>query len=175
MKNIFAFVVLLSVFTSNCYSQSCLWAKTASCSGYCRGESVSTDPSGNVYATGGFTYSSSITFDSITLLNTNIADYDIFIAKYDTEGNVLWAKSVGGGDLDIGYSVSTDTVGNVFVTGAFESSTITFDTATLTNTGVLNLFVTKYDTYGNLLWAKSANGPGQYVGNSIRTDRDGKV
>ncbi len=56
--------------------------------------SVSTDDWGNVYVTGYFV-SDSLTFGSIVL--TNGGGYgDIFIAKYDSNGTVLWAKGAGG-------------------------------------------------------------------------------
>jgi hypothetical protein len=53
--------------------------------------------------------------------------------KYDSGGNVLWAKSAGGTDTDYGSSVSVNASGNAYLTGYFSSPTITFDSFTLTN------------------------------------------
>ena len=47
----------------------------------------------------------------------------------------LWAKSAGGTVNDIGYGVATDLNGNVYITGFFQSPTITFGTTNLTNVG----------------------------------------
>jgi hypothetical protein len=82
------------------------------------------------------------------LTNTNTAGNspDIFIVKYDTSGNVLWAKSAGGTGTDLCRGVSTDVSGNVFLTGSFSSPTISFGTAMLTNTNnASDIFIAKLD------------------------------
>jgi hypothetical protein len=56
---------------------------------------------------------------------------DIFIAKYDSSGNLLWAKKAGGTNDDIGYKLSVDGGGNVCLTGYIESYRPIFDTDTL--------------------------------------------
>ncbi len=62
-----------------------------------------------------------------------------------------WAKSNGGSVYDFAQSISPDTNGNVYVTGGYASN-VTFGSYTLTNEGV---FVVKYDSTGNVIWAKS--------------------
>lgn len=109
-----------------------LWAKSAGGTSADDAYSIITDASGNVYVVGYF-QSSSITFGSTTL--TNAGAYDMFIVKYDASGNVLWAKSAGGTNHDAANSVITDASGNVYVAGYFQSSSITFGSATLTNVG----------------------------------------
>ncbi len=88
---------------------------------------------------------------------------------------MLWAKSSVGTTNDISYSVCTDANGNVFITGGFQSPTILFETTTLTNIGAGDIFVVKYDTFGNLLWAKSAGGTAYDRGKSVFADLSGKV
>jgi hypothetical protein len=120
------------------------------------GSSVSTDAIGNTYLTGNF-QGSPITFGSYTLTNTG--GLDVFLTKYDTNGNVLWAKnSVAASGNSFGNSVSSDAEGNAYITGCYSSPTINFGSYTLTNSGTQNSFLTKYDTYGNVLWAKNVNG-----------------
>ena len=116
-------------------------------------------------------------FGSIKLNNTNPNTWDVFIAKYDATGNVLWAKSAGGISFDEGNSVSADANGNVLVTGAFFNPTITFGSITLTNTGGYhqNVFIVKYDASGNVLWAKCTAATADAVGYSVITDPDGNV
>ena len=152
-----------------------LWAK--SIGGFSAGTSVSTDATGNVFVTGGFD-SPTVTLGTYTL--TDVGSTDVFVAKYDANGNVLWAKGIGGTNTDIGNSISTDVTGNVFVTGSFISSTIAFGTYTLTNAGTTdNIFVVKYDANGNVLWALSAGGVGKGgqgdIGYSLSGDITGNV
>jgi hypothetical protein len=155
-----------------------LWAKSAGGAYGERGQSVCTDASGNVFITGHF-YSPTITFGTITLTRANQTSdstSDIFIVKYDTSGNVLWAKSAGGYGYDEGYAVCTNASGNVFITGRFTSPTISFGTDTLTNTNnTYDIFIVKYDTSGNVLWAKSAGGTGSDLGKGVSTDVSGNV
>ncbi len=156
-------------------SGAVLWAKDAGGpNNYEEAKGITTDISGNVFLTGGFT-SASITFGSTTL--TNSGGYDLFIAKYDASGNPLWAKGAGGSDFDEGSSVSCDINGNVVITGEFSSSTIIFGTTTLTNTstGYGDVFVVKYGSGGNAIWAKSVAGASIFEeqGKGITVDRNG--
>jgi hypothetical protein len=157
-----------------------LWANSAGNNGDDSGQSVSTDASGNVYVIGSFS-SDSITLGSIILTNTSEGEYDIFIVKYSPNGNVLWAKSISGSNDDYGYGISTDTSGYVYVTGNFESPTITFGTTTLTNTNagdisnIGDIFIAKFTSDGNVLWANAAGGNEYDKGNSISTDSNGNV
>ena len=122
--------------------------------------------------TGAF-YSSYITFGSTIL--TNRGGGDIFVVKYDPSGNVLWAKSAGETGGEWGLGISTDASGNIVVTGGFGSPSITFGSTILTNGGIANIFVVKYDPSGNVLWAKSAGGTGDDDGYGISTDASGNI
>ncbi|MEO8086804.1 MAG: FlgD immunoglobulin-like domain containing protein [Bacteroidota bacterium] len=153
-------------------SGNVLWATSAGGSTDDVGYGISTDAGGNVVVTGLFA-SPSITFGNTTL--TLAGNYDIFVVKYSPSGNVLWATSAGGTYNDVGYGISTDTAGNVFVTGNFSSPSITFGSTTLTNAGSYKIFVAKYDASGNAVWATSAGGTGWDYGNGISTDADGNV
>jgi hypothetical protein len=152
-----------------------LWAKSAGGTYSDEGTSLATDASGNVYITGNFV-SPTITFGTTILTNeSNNGGSDIFIAKYDAFGTVLWAKSEGGTYFDEGTSVATDVNGNVFVTGNFNSDTITFGTNTCTNAGSNDIFIAKYDATGTVLWAKSSGTPNYDRGRSVSTDTNGNV
>src|ERR1041385_4184161 len=89
--------------------------------------------------------------------------------------NWVWAKSGAGNLTDEGYAVCTDNSGNSYITGFFESPTITFGTFTLTNNGVSDMFIAKYDQNGNVLWAKSAGGSSPERGYAVATDDSGNV
>ncbi|WP_026464351.1 SBBP repeat-containing protein [Adhaeribacter aquaticus] len=132
---------------------------------------IARDASGNIYVSGNF--ESSITFGNITLNSSG--DYDLFIAKYDPAGNVLWAKSAGGSGSDKSRSIAVDGAGNVYITGRFKSSRASFGSFTLSNTGDDDVFIAKYDASGNIIWAKSAGGTSTDQGNGIAVDRSGNV
>ena len=121
---------------------------------------VAVDSLGNVYVAGFFS-SPIIAFDSISLMNTDTSchNYDLFLAKYDSSGNILWAKSVGGVNFQRANSIAIDTSGNIYVTGLFSSPNVTFGSYILTGNGEADVFLVKYDPNGNVIWAKSAGGP----------------
>ena len=152
-----------------------VWAKSSSGTKQDFGKSICVDASGNTYITGLF-ISPSITFGTLTLTNNSATGFeDLFIVKYDANGNVIWAKSAGGNFNDEGRSICVDATGNTYITGNYESSTITFGSTTLSNIGYTNLFVVKYDANGNTVWAKSAGGSDEDYGNSICVDASGNT
>ncbi len=151
-----------------------LWAKSAGGTEGDWATSLSIDNEGNVYITGSF-YSSSLTFGLTTLTNSSADSSDIFITKYDSNGNVLWAKSAGGTGYDFGTNVTTDGGGNVYVTGVFDSDPITFGSTILTNAGGYDVFITKYNSNGTVLWAKSTGGTDYDEATSVSTDGEGNV
>jgi hypothetical protein len=155
-------------------SGNVLWAKVLGGVNYDEANSVAADASGNIYLSGCFS-ESFINIDSITLTNDSTGLYDIFIAKYNTDGNVLWAKSINGKDNDESYSVTVDASGNSFIVGSYFSSILSFDSTIISNVHAPygDIFLAKYDTYGNVLWAKSAVGTENDFANSVAVDASG--
>jgi hypothetical protein len=148
------------------------WAKSAGGTDNENVNSTAVDGSGNVYVTGAF-LSPTIDFGNGPL--TNMGNSDLFLAKYDGSGNLLWAKSAGGTEYDDGIFVAVDASGNVFVTGRFTSPTIDFGNGPLTNVGYTDLFLVKYDGSGNLLWATSAGGISEEYVWSVAVDASGNA
>jgi hypothetical protein len=176
----FIFAVTLTfyfqLFAFNCFAQTpeWVWAKSAGGNSADASRSIATDADNNIIETGGFT-SDTITFGSIKVSNTNPGTQDIFIAKYDPQGNVLWAKSAGGINNDYSMHVATDTRKDIIITGYFDGPYITFDTVTLFNSGPEDIFIAKYDAYGKLLWAESVGGNKVDHANGIATDADNNI
>jgi hypothetical protein len=149
-----------------------LWVKSAGGLLEDAGLGICTNSSGNVYLTGTFR-SDSITFDTITLANHAVTKHDIFIVKYDSAGNALWANNFGGSQFDYLGGIAADINDNILLTGEFNSPSIAFDTIILSLVGVQDLFITKFDPSGNVLWAKSARG---LVNDTyVKTDKNGNV
>ncbi len=118
---------------------------------------ITVDDQGNVYTTGVF--DGTMDFDpgpGVSNLSSYGSD-DVFIQKLDANGDFVWAKSVGGADLDDALSITLDASNNVLVSGSF-LSVADFDPgpnnfnifATLGDGG----FVLKLDNNGDFVWAK---------------------
>ncbi len=153
-------------------SGNVVWAKSAVGNGDDSGNGIALDGNGNTYVTGNF-FSSSITFGSTTLTNAGAGWDDMYIVKYDASGNVVWAKSAGGTVNDGGSGIALDGIGNSYVTGIFNSPSITFGSTTLTNAGDYDMFIVKYDTSGAVVWAKSAGGSWREASTGIAVDASG--
>ena len=86
------------------------------------------------------TFEGTATFGDTTL--SSAGGFDIFIAKYDGDGNFLWAAQAGGTALDLGVGIATEGSGNSIVTGRF-SGTATFGNTTLSSVGSWDIFIAK--------------------------------
>jgi hypothetical protein len=172
--SVFCFLIIFQA-QSSAQVPNWEWAKSHSGNGDNSGYQISTDAAGNVFVTGIFN-SPTIAFGTTTL--NSAGKGDIFVAKYNASGNVLWAKSAGGTADDWGFGIATDLAGNVFVTGYFNSLSCVVGTTTLTNANTVatsDIFIVKYDASGNVLWAKSAGTPYNEIGFGISTDAAGNA
>ena len=146
-------------------SGNLLWAQDAGGPEMDYGFGISVDGNGNSYVTGDF--EGSVTFGSTTL--TSSGNADIFIAKYDSSGSLLWAQKAGGTEFDFGFGIATDVSGNSYITGHFWG-TATFGTTPLNSSGNYDVFIAKYDSAGNVLWVQKAGGAAGVSGRAIAID-----
>ena len=155
-----------------------IWTKGMGSTSADVGNGIAVDATGNVYTTG--TFQGTVDFDpnAGVLSLTSAGGNDIFVSKLDSSGNLAWAKAMGGTGTDVGFGIAVDATGNVYTTGDFNGTT-DFDP----NAGVLNLttignsdiFVSKLDSTGNLVWAKAMGGTNFEIGYSITVDATGNV
>jgi len=90
-------------------------------------------------------------------------NYDVFVAKLDSSGNVSWAKTIGGGSDDtIHFFQQTPDWGYVLV-GVTKSY----------GAGNYDVFVAKLDSSGNVSWAKTIGGGSDDYGDHIEQTSDG--
>ena len=136
------------------------------------GADIAVDALGNVYVTG-FFESSTLTVGTTKLRNAG--GKDLFVVKYDSDGQVVWARSIGGGGEEGGWSIAVDASGNVYVTGFFESSTLTIGGTTLRNAGGKDILLVKYNPGGQVVWAKSVGRGGDEKGYRLALDASGNV
>ena len=171
------------VFVSKLNSSGNLvWAKSFGNRADDFGLSIAVDGSGNVYTTGFFA-EENVDFDPSTggtlPLSSNGAN-DVFVSKLNSSGNIVWAKSFGKSDDDEGRSIAVDGSGNVYTIGYFAGTNVDFDPSTggilpLTSAGLGDVFVSKLNSEGNLVWAKSFGGSADDDGRSIAVDGSGNV
>lgn len=142
---------------------------------------IGSDAAGNVYISGYFSggFDSSINFDGYTIQNYGSYSPDIFLVKYDNDGNVQWVNHIGGNEVDVSYDIYVDPNGNAYITGTFQNSA-TFGNTVLspTHTASNDIFIAKYDASGNLIWAKYALVPfylSYASGMGVTADLDGNV
>ncbi|ARV58029.1 hypothetical protein BZZ01_04710 [Nostocales cyanobacterium HT-58-2] len=101
---------------------------------------AATDASGNVYVTG---------YTTGSLEGTANGSSDIWVTKFDNNGNRLWGKQFGTSTYDEAYSVVTDKEGNFYLAGATDGNLFSSK-----QSDELEVWVAKYDSNGKQLWGK---------------------
>jgi len=149
-------------------SGNLLWAKRAGGGSEIWAHDIAVDPTGNCYIIGEFYDSAG--FDNQGVLSTFALD--VFTAKYDPDGNALWAASCGSNSSDLGYGIAADDLGNVYIAGYFQSEFI-FNNIPYNTLGNRDGFVAKYDAAGNPLWATVGGGSRNEHFYKIAVDGDG--
>ncbi len=163
-----------------------IWAKKmgGGTTSFCYGNYILTDATGNVYTTGSF--GGTVDFDPGSAINNVTCVYvgDIFISKLDTAGNFIWVKTMGGQYSESGASIAVDITGNIYTIGMFEA-TVDFNPGpalyNITAIGDHDIFISKLDSAGNFVWAKSMGAVGSpglnllNIGNSIFVDATSNV
>jgi gliding motility-associated-like protein len=139
--------------------------------------STAVNSSGEVYIAGNFSGTADFDPGSATynlVAGTGIAN--TFISKLDNNGNFIWAKQLVG-NMQWCYSMALDNTGNLYTTGYF-GGTLDIDPGTGTynlSTPGYEIFISKLNGDGNLIWAKQIGGTATIISNSIVPDMLGNV
>jgi hypothetical protein len=153
-------------------SGTLIWAKSAGGNGSERALGIAYDNSGNVLICGMFT--GTATFGNSTTIYSS-GDNDIYVAKYDPNGNFLWVKKAGSSKRDEAKSIKCDASGNVYISGMYRDG-CSFGSQWLTApNGYSNMFLAKYSPSGSLQWVKTGGGDYDDVGWSLTLDGNGKI
>ncbi len=118
-----------------------------------RGLDLKVDNNDDVIVTGFF--KSTALFGDTSL--TSLGSEDIFITKYNSQGDFLWVVHGAGSDNDEAFCIATDSDNNIYISGYFEE-TLHIGSFTLSTTTFSTMFVAKISPSGNVLWAKQAVG-----------------
>ena len=151
-----------------------LWAKSDGGNYADFAEDLAVDKSGNIYLTGHFGILD-VVFDTINLKYSGGSGSDIYMVKYDNDGNAIWARSVIGNDHEEGNRIEVDSMGNVYIAGRFNSNSLIFDTDTLIRFQGTDTYVAKFDKDGKGVWAKSAGAVGIDSPKGITLDSDNYI
>jgi len=136
---------------------------------------VTTDNNSNIFITGYFE-TQLLPVGSTTLTNTTSSGFlDMYIAKMNPSGVFQWAHSSGGIYDEYGSAVATDASGNIYMTGYYDSDTISAGPATLINNGSWDMAMVKYTNSGTFVWAKNTGGGGYDRSESIAVNNSGEV
>jgi hypothetical protein len=166
-------VVLLSSFVLAFVPANGQWANGMGGSVSDRASGIGVDASGNVYVTGTFNGTADFDPSGATSNLVSVGNSDVFIAKYNSSGSLVWAKSVGGSGIDVCYGIAVDGSSNVYIVGYF-NGTADFDpaagTSNLVTNGGTDIFLAKYSSAGALVWAKNIGGTSNDVGRAITLD-----
>jgi len=132
------------------------------------------DKQGNFYIAGSFG-SLECYFQKDTLFRNGFND--MFLAKYDPDGNEIWVSRFGGNNnsgfenMYVYYDKITD---HIFISGNYYG-TADFGSYVLTSVGGFDIFLVKCDLYGNCVWATSIGSSGVDYSNIISFDTIGNI
>jgi len=132
-----------------------VWTKQLGTAKYDYGYNVWADIIGNVYLTGA-------TAGSLFGTNPN-TNYDPFLGKYDSSGNLVWSCQLGTTSSDYSYGVSVDGLGNVYIAG-YNGSLMSED-----------VFLSKYDSSGNFVWTQQLGTASRDFSYGVWADTSGNV
>jgi len=139
---------------------------------------LATDESGNSFVAGDF-------FDTLKIESSHTSTElisnghrDVFLMKVNKYGEVVWAKSFGGEDIDAVADMALDQYGNSYLIGRF-SMTVDFDPGSGTDSyqskGSTDAYISKFDSRGKHLWTRIIGGTSSDAGYSIDVDTAGYV
>ncbi|HEX6790857.1 MAG TPA: T9SS type A sorting domain-containing protein [Candidatus Krumholzibacteria bacterium] len=118
------------------------------------GLSVAFDGSGNVFVTGRIR--GSVDFGGGALPAAGY--YDMFLARFDGEGNHQWSRRFGGGDVNndksVGQALTTDGSGSVIVSGHFYGGDLDLGGGPLAGEQRYDMFLAKFDAGGLHQWSQ---------------------
>jgi hypothetical protein len=184
MKTTKRFALLAWVFAagSPVEAQNLLWARSYGGPAGDFSNSLVLDDAGNAYVSGGF--SGTVVFgagepNETVLTSTSGSPYDMFLAKHDRGGELVWVKQVPGTGVVAPTGIALDSSENVLVAGAFDLTTTfgpgePFETS-FTADGSLDAFLAKFDDDGNLVWARKAGGTGLNFHQGVGVDSSGGI
>lgn len=155
--------------TYNVKTASPSWPRTAGGSETDAAGSVAVDANGNVYVAGTIRGNANFGLTTVTA-----AGNDIFLAKYNSTGDLLWLRTAGGSGDEAASSVVIDASGNPYVGGSFRGTAL-FNNYSVTAVGSDDGFIAKYNSAGDPQWVRAFGSDSQDVVNAMAIDAAGNI
>lgn len=139
-------------------------------------ESVAIDNTGAIYVPGLFGGTCDFDPSDGTDMKTATGSSDCFLSKFDSSGEYLWSQTWGGTDMGSCQAISINDIGDVYISGSFYE-TFDFDpgngTENHSSNGQSDIFLSRFDTSGNFIWARSWGGADDDASSAIVADNHG--
>ncbi len=174
----FLYIFIFITLALQLSAQDLIWANRTGGNVTDVSHQVTLDAAGNVYHLGDFSATVDLDPGPGVLLHTGVGFRDIFLQKLDPAGNLIWAFSFGGSDLDMSGAVTVDAAGDVIIVGGFQD-TVDFDpgpnTSLMISNGQFDVFIMKVDASGNFLWARSLGAADRDIARAVDTDANNNI
>jgi hypothetical protein len=104
-------------------------------------------------------------------------NHDMFIVKWNPEGDVIWSTFLGGSGADVLYSVAIDKNDDIIVAGRTESTDIIVsdDASQKVNIGGSDFYLAKFTTNGKYVWSTFLGGSLNEIQSKIVLDENGYI
>lgn len=178
------FLIIVSADNTLAQTPHALWAKSITAP-HIQAKDVQTDAAGNSYITGSF--QGTITLNPGDTNPTQLASTgsdDIYVAKYNSSGNLLWAFKLGESASDMGTALVVDPSGMLYLSGTF-NKTMDIDPSSKTfmvaSAGSTDIFVAKYNGNVNpadasfFQWGFAVGGAGNDSPTGLTLDANGMI
>lgn len=166
-------LLIFNIFFINCFVSQNYWTQSSGGNNVDEAMDICINSSNETFVTGYFTNNSIFHPFSLTSISAGIPDG--FIYKTNQNGQILWAKQFGGMGSDRGISCKVDNNGDLLVLGYY-FGTMVIGTTTLNSvSGSQDVFVAKFNTNGNLIWATSMGGNLIDIPNAMCIDNNNNI
>src|ERR1035437_5528789 len=149
-----------------------LWARSAGGKYSEQPSDVVVDSVGDIYVCG-YSIGNTNYFGSI---NLSCDSTDAVVAKYSPSGDIIWAKNFGGHKIDQAYGLTLDGLGNLYVSGSFDSAATFGSLGLVYSNGGPDAFLLKMDTTGTPIWVQHGGGTSTTssdIGYKVEIDKSG--
>jgi hypothetical protein len=179
---IITLALLLSCAAMVAQSPGFAWVKNLGGTLNDEGGPVKCGPDGNVYSTGSFA-NATLDLGGQIISNSAGTNSDSYLAKWNTDGNLIWVKQFGGpANQQIGTTggmLTIDSAGNIYVAVPTTGSTFSVGGNNYTtNPGTsqsTDQAVIKYSADGSMQWIKFVSGSGSDGVTYMKTDQNGDL